>query len=214
MSGRRLSEHGFDIVAIGASAGGVEALRDLLRQLPRDIPAAILIVTHRPIGYRSHLAQVLSRKDHLHVVVPREGDVLRPGVCFLGTAEDHLTVGPGLRVRLIEDGFYRGHNIDALFNSLAQHAGPRTIGVILSGMMKDGTLGLHAIKAAGGVALVQTPEEAAYSSMPQSAIRYDGPIDFVGPIKALANEICRLVRHAPVSRPTHETFTGRRSDQS
>ena len=100
-------------------------------------------------------------------------------------------------MHLLPDGFYRAHNVDALFCSLARYAGPRTIGVILSGMLKDGTLGLKAIKEAGGVALVQSPEEAAYSDMPCSAIKLDGAIDLVAPVDVLAGEICSLVRYAP-----------------
>jgi chemotaxis response regulator CheB len=82
----------------------------------------------------------------------------------------------------LADGFYRSHSIDALFSSLAHHAEARTIGVILSGLLKDGTFGLKAIKEAGGIALVQDPDEAAYPEMPRSAIKSDGAIDLVGPI--------------------------------
>ncbi len=96
-------------------------------------------------------------------------------------------------MHLLPDHFYRGHNIDILFFSLARHAGNRTIGVVLSGMLKDGALGLKAIKEAGGVALVQSPQEATFPEMPESAIRYCDAIDFVGPVHALAKEICRLV---------------------
>ena len=201
MAANPSSEHGFDIIAIGASAGGIEPIRDLLRQLPRDLPAAILIVVHRPLGYVSQLAQVLARKDHLRIVIPKEGQVIERGVCFLGMPDEHLTIGPSLRAHLVPDGFYRGHNIDALFQSLARHAGNRTIGVVLSGMLKDGTLGLKAIKEAGGMALVQAPEEAAYPQMPRSAIRYNGPVDFIGPVQALAGEIRRLVLGAPILIP-------------
>jgi hypothetical protein len=106
---------------------------------------------------------------------------------------------------LVPDGFYRGHCIDALFQSLARHAGQRTIGVILSGMRKDGSLGLRAIKEAGGIALVQSPEEAAYPDMPQNAIEYDGSIDFIGPIDVIAEEICRRVGAAPAHSMTATT---------
>lgn len=198
MAANRSSEHGFDIVAIGASAGGIEPIRDLLRQLPRDLPAAILIVVHQPVGHKSQLAQILVRKDHLRIVIPKDGQVIERGVCFLGTPDEHLTIGPGLRAHLVPDGFYRGHNIDALFQSLARHAGNRTVGVVLSGMLKDGALGLKAIKEAGGMALVQAPEEATFSQMPRNAIRYDGPVDFIGPVHALAGEIRRLVLGAPI----------------
>jgi chemotaxis response regulator CheB len=108
-----------------------------------------------------------------------------------------LTIGPDLRIHLLPNSFYRSHSIDALFCSLARHAGHRTIGVVLSGLRKDGTLGLKAIKEAGGVALVQAPSEAEYSEMPQSAIEHDGPVDLIAPVDRLASEICRLVGRVP-----------------
>jgi two-component system chemotaxis response regulator CheB len=107
----------------------------------------------------------------------RVKEQLRHGTCLIGEPDRHLTVGPDLRVHLLPNSFYRSHSIDALFCSLARHAGTRTIGVVLSGMLKDGTLGLKAIKEAGGIALVQSLEEAAYPEMPQSAIKHDGKID-------------------------------------
>jgi len=184
-----------DIVAIGASAGGVEAIEALLIRLPPSLPAAILVVLHRSVGHVTYLPEILQRLRPGPVVVAREGDALEHGTCYLGLPNRHLTVGPSARVHLLTDGFYRGHTIDALFQSLARHAGPRTIGVILSGMLKDGSLGLRALKEAGGVALVQNPEEAAFREMPQSAIEYDGLIDLVGSIEEIAEEICRRVTH-------------------
>ena len=129
--------------------------------------------------------------------IPHEGDILHHGICYLGEPHRHLTVAPHSRVHLVGNGFYRAHCIDALFCSLARHAGKRTIGVILSGLLKDGSFGLKAIKEAGGMVLVQSPAEAAYAEMPQSAIRYDGPVDLIGPIDALASEICRLTGYEP-----------------
>jgi chemotaxis response regulator CheB len=106
-------------------------------------------------------------------------------------------VGSDLRIHLLPDSTYRGRTVDELFCSLARHAGERTIAVVLSGVQKDGALGMKAIKKAGGAALVQSPEEAIYPDMPQSAIKYDGPIDFVGPVNALAREISRMVGRKP-----------------
>lgn len=182
-----------DIVAIGASADGVQAVASLLERFPHNLPASILVVVHRPVERVSHLHTILARHLKLHVVVPQEGQQLKRGFCFVSEPHQHLTIGPDLRVHLLPDSFYRGHNIDALFSSLARHAGTRTIGVILTGMRKDGALGLRAIKEAGGVALVQSPEEAAYAEMPHSAIETAGQVDLVAPIDALAREICRLV---------------------
>jgi two-component system, chemotaxis family, protein-glutamate methylesterase/glutaminase len=182
-----------DIVAIGASAGGLEAMEALLMRLPASLPAAILIVLHRPLERASYLPEILQRLRAGPVVIGREKQPLEHGICYLGLPDRHLTVGPGALIHLLPDGFYRGHNIDALFQSLAHHAGPRTIGVILSGMLKDGSLGLRALKQAGGVTLVQNPEDAAFQGMPQSAIDYDGSIDFVGSTEEIAEEICRRV---------------------
>lgn len=159
-----------------------------------------MVVLHRSPDYASYLPQILAREVRLHVKVPDEDEPLRPGVCLVGLPNRHLTVGPDLRVHFLQDHFYRGHNINVLFQSLAQHAGKRTIGVVLSGLLKDGTLGLKAIKEAGGVALVQSPEQAVYSEMPRNAIHHDGAIDFVGSLHALANEIRRLVDDVPAER--------------
>jgi len=183
---------GLDIVAIGASAGGVEAIPRLLERLPADLPASALVVLHRPTEQISALRRILARKSNLPVIAPHEGESLRHGICYLSDPQKHLTLGPHSHLHLLPDHFYRAHSIDALFWSLARHAGSRTIGVILSGLLKDGSFGLKAIKEAGGKVLVQSPEEAAYPEMPQSAIKYDGPIDLIAPIDLLAAEICRL----------------------
>jgi two-component system, chemotaxis family, protein-glutamate methylesterase/glutaminase len=171
--------------------------------LPGDLAAAVLVVLHRTPARQSSLHNILSRKSRLRVVIPCEGDRLDYGVCIVGTPEQHLTVGPGLQLHLVPNHFYRGHNIDALFNSLARIAGERTIGIILSGMLKDGTLGLKAIKEAGGTAFVQSVEEAAYAEMPANAIKHDGAIDLIAPVSKIAADIVRLVGQiaAPANRP-------------
>ena len=177
-----------DIVAIGASAGGLEAISGLLKNLPSTISATIFAVLHRPPARLSSLPQILRRETPLPVAMPHDGTKLQHGTCYVGSTNLHLTVGSDQKVQLLHDGFYSGHNIDPLFCSLARHAGSRTIGVVLSGVDKDGSLGLKAIKDAGGIALVQSPEEASFSDMPRNAIKYGRPVDFVGPVHALANE--------------------------
>jgi len=184
-----------DIVAIGASAGGVEAISHLLKYFPPNFRGSVLVVLHRPPERISYLHNILSRTTKMHVMVPRDGDLIKPNFCLVSPPDQHLTVGPGLRVRLLPDAFYRTHNIDALFTSLAQHAGSRAIGIILSGQLKDGTLGLTAIKHAGGVAFVQSPPEAKYPEMAQNAIKYVGGIDMIAPLDELAREILHLVGH-------------------
>jgi chemotaxis response regulator CheB len=157
----------------------------------------VLVVLHRPTERTSFLPGILARLTGMRIVVAQEGESLEHGACYLGEPDSHLLIGPGPRFHLLPDHFYRAHNIDALFQSLAHHAGPRVIGVILSGMLKDGSLGLKAIKEAGGLAMVQSPDEALFKDMPQSAIEHDGVIDFIGPIDALAEEICRAVGADP-----------------
>jgi two-component system chemotaxis response regulator CheB len=182
----------YNIVAIGASAGGVAAVSELLSLLPGDLAAAVLVVVHRDPDRRSHLQNILTRKCQLKVAVPRQGDRLEYGVCFVGTPDQHLTVAPGLHVHLMPGHFYRGHNIDALFNSLARSAANRAIGLVLSGMLKDGTQGLKAIKESGGMAFVQSPKEAAYPDMPENAVRHGGTIDLIAPVAELAKTLVKI----------------------
>jgi chemotaxis response regulator CheB len=181
-----------DIVAIGASAGGVGALTHFLALMPRNLPASVLVVLHRSPDQVSHLRDILRRSSPLRVVHPVENEVLEHGVCYVPEPEAHLVIAPGGRIRLLHDGFYRSHNIDALFCSLAVNAGPRTIGIVLSGLLKDGAFGLRAIKDAGGSTLVQDPERAEFSDMPASAILYDGSIDMVASLDVLAAKVCEL----------------------
>lgn len=181
-----------DIVAVGGSAGSINGVCKLLEQLPRSLPATVLVATHRSTSHISHLQEVMARRSQIPVIVAEPGQRLLKGFCYIGEPARHLALGPDRRAATVEDGFYRGHCIDVLFHSVAQHAGPRAIGIVLSGMLKDGCVGLRAIKDAGGVALVQDPAEAEYDEMPLSAIRFDGPIDLVAPVRRLAEEVCRL----------------------
>ncbi|MGG7537594.1 chemotaxis protein CheB [Rhizobium sp. 12,4] len=188
-----------DVVAIGASAGGIEAVSKLLSYLPAELPAAVLVVIHRPIEPPSYLPEVLARLCALPVRFAREGGQLEHGTCLLSPPGRHLSVSKDCRVHLLADGFYRAHNVDALFMSLAAAIAPRTIGVILSGALKDGTLGLKFLKEAGGIALVQDPAEASFPDMPENAAMHDGEIDLIGPIETLAEFICEQVGLQPLS---------------
>jgi two-component system chemotaxis response regulator CheB len=181
------------VVVIGGSAGAIDGIAELLSRLPRNLPAIVLCTVHRNVFAATNLRSVLARRSNIPVVIPEDGEALLAGVGYIGHPDRHLAVGPGLRARFIVDGFYRAHNIDALFASAARQAGSQVIGVVLSGLSADGTEGLTAIKEQGGAALVQSPEQAGYQTMPAHAIARDGKIDFVGPVDQLANEICRRV---------------------
>jgi two-component system chemotaxis response regulator CheB len=185
-----------DFVAVGGSAGSINVVGRLLELLPKSLPATVLVAIHRPTSHISRLQEILARRSQIPIIVAERGQRLHRGFCYIGEPSRHLALGPDLRAATVEDGFYRGHCVDILFNSVAQHAGAHAIGIVLSGMLKDGCVGLKAIKDAGGVALVQDPEEAEFNEMPRSAIRFNGPIDLIAPVERLAEAVVRLTAPA------------------
>ena len=179
----------FAIIVIGASMGGVEALQKLTAGLPRDIPAALLVVQH--IGrYASQLPDILNRYGPLPTSHARQGDAIRPGHIYVAPPDHHLLLQDG-RIHLTRgprENWARP-SIDPLFRSAARAYGHLTIGVILTGMLNDGTAGLVAIRKAGGIAVVQDPTDAAAPDMPWSALRHAGadyrvPLDRIPPLLA------------------------------
>lgn len=160
-----------DIVVVGASAGGVEALRAMARSLPADFPATILVVMHLSPGARSALPLILDRAGPLPAFAATHGASLRPGVIFVATPDHHLLTDDGAVV-LTRGPTENGHRpaINATFRSAAVTAGPRAIGVILSGTLDDGSTGLRSIVDRGGLAVVQDPADALYTSMPENAL--------------------------------------------
>jgi two-component system, chemotaxis family, protein-glutamate methylesterase/glutaminase len=183
-----------DVVVIGASAGGVQALRTFCNALDSDLPAAVLIVQHVARHVPSALARLLARSSRLPVAHAVHGQPLQRG---------HIAVAPPDRHLMIRDGHLvlsRGPlenstrpAIDVLFRSAAVDCGSRVIGVILTGALDDGTEGLIAIHQAGGICVVQDPAEAAWPSMPASAIRRDH-VDHVVPLHDMPALTSRLVR--------------------
>jgi two-component system chemotaxis response regulator CheB len=166
----------FKIVVIGGSLGAINSLRVILASLPEDFPAAILIVTH--IGSnRSMLPEILQRVSALPVRHASDGEPIVPGRVLLAPPDEHLTVvtaGECAYVRLAH-GAKENHcrpAIDPLFRSAAAAFGANVIGVVLTGYLDDGTVGLQAVKARGGFAIVQDPTEAEAPDMPTSALRH------------------------------------------
>lgn len=160
-----------DLVVMGASAGGVEALRCVVAGFPPDLPAAVCVVLHLSSGTPSALAGILGRAGHLPCRPAQDGDQLEQGTILVAPPDRHLVIEDG-RVRLSVGPRENNHrpSVDALFRSAAQSARERAIGVVLSGMRDDGAAGLALIKAHGGMALVQDPKEAQHAGMPNSAI--------------------------------------------
>lgn len=157
-------------MAIGASAGGVEALSTLAAGLTPDVPFAYLMVLHVPAGAPSILARIIDRSGPLPAVAAEDGAPLEPGHIYVGVPDRHLLVADH-RVLLSQGPTENGHRpaINALFRSVAVSFGPRAIGVLLSGVLDDGVLGMGAIRSRGGATIGQSPEDALFPAMPSNA---------------------------------------------
>lgn len=196
---------GHDIIVVGTSAGGVEALQTLVHALPANIPAAIFVVVHIPAESRSLLPKILSRAGPLPASHPKDGTEIEHRCIYIAPPDQHLLVEKGV-VRVV-----RGPKenrcrpaIDPLFRSAALAYGPRVVGVVLTGGLDDGTAGLLAIKRQGGIAVVQDPQEALYPSMPQNAMDHV-QVDYCLPLTAIGPLLTRL---------TSETVEGGRARQA
>jgi two-component system chemotaxis response regulator CheB len=189
---------GRDIIVIGTSAGGVSVLSDLVAALPPALPAAVFIVCHLADDGRSELPTILSRRGPLLARNPRDGDPIYPGHVYVAPPDYHLLVQPG-HVQLSHGPRENRLRpaIDPLFRTAARAYGPRVIGVILTGALNDGVAGLMAVRAAGGVGVVQDPGDAPFPGLPRQAREVAGA-DHVVPADRLPAVIEELVR-GPVS---------------
>ncbi len=182
-----------DIVVIGASAGGVEAISGLVATLPRDLRAAVFVVLHVSRA-RSVLPEILTRVSRLPAEHPADGDEIEYGRIYVAPPDHHMTVAGG-RIRIQHGPTENGVRpaIDPLFRSAAHEYGSRVVGVVLTGSLDDGTAGLAAVKNAGGVAIVQEPGEAFAPSMPRSAMEYV-QVDHVLPLREIGGLLSSLAR--------------------
>ncbi|ORV92374.1 protein-glutamate methylesterase [Mycobacterium interjectum] len=159
------------VVAIGASAGGVEALSTMAAGLSPDVPYAYLVVLHVPADAPSVLARIIDRRGPLPAFTAEDGAALRPAYIYVCRPDRHLLVADH-RVVLSQGPTENGYRpaINALFRSVAVAYGPRAIGVLLSGVLDDGVLGLAAIRARGGTTVGQSPEDALFAALPNNAL--------------------------------------------
>jgi two-component system chemotaxis response regulator CheB len=175
-----------DIVVVGASAGGTEALTRLVHDLPSSFPAAMFVVVHFPGSASSVLPRILSRAGSLPAIHADDGLAYERGHIYVARPDCHLMLLDGrVAVRRGPKENNSRPAIDPLFRSAARSARSRVIGVVLSGNLDDGTAGLLSITQHGGIAVVQDPQTAAYPSMPRSAIDHV-PVDYVVPLETMA----------------------------
>jgi two-component system, chemotaxis family, protein-glutamate methylesterase/glutaminase len=158
-------------MVIGASAGGLKALEQIARELPKDMPACLFVVMHIASDNSGALAQIIARRAALKVKRAEHGDPIEHGRLYVAPPDRHLLVGEG-SVEL-SSGPRENRSrpaLDPLFRSAALHYGARVAGVVLTGLLDDGTAGLLAIQRGGGVTIVQDPADAEFSGMPLSAL--------------------------------------------
>ncbi len=189
------------VVAIAASAGGVEALRQVVAALPPDLPAAVLVALHLPALARSVLAPILDRVGEVPVRVAQTGEPLRPGTVVVAPPDSHLLVVEG-RTRLGRGPRENGHrpSHDAMLRSVALDCGPYAVGVVLTGLLDDGAAGLAAVSRYGGTCLVQDPADSEQPSMPRAA-RAAVPSARCVPLAEIAREVVRAVDQTPQPAP-------------
>src|SRR5215510_3592949 len=190
----------FRVVGIGASAGGLEAFRQLLEHLPTDTGMAFVFVQHLDPMRESILAELLSKATDMPVKEVKHGMRVEPNCVYVIPRNANMSIAQGaLRLSPREETRGQHRPIDYFMRSLAEENGARAIGVILSGTASDGTLGLEAIKAEGGITFAQDEKTAKYDGMPRSAIN-TGCVDFVLPPERIAEELARMAAPAAPSR--------------
>jgi two-component system, chemotaxis family, protein-glutamate methylesterase/glutaminase len=189
------------VVAVAASTGGPAALAHLLARLPRELPAAVLVVQHMPEGFTKGLAERLNNLCSLSVREAQDGEPLQAGHVLVAPGGRHLRVGRGRDscVALLDRGpTVSGHrpSADVLFDSVARIFGPRAVGVLLTGMGEDGAEGLAALRAAGGRTLAQDEESSVVFGMPRAAVQR-GAVERVLPLERIADAVAAELFRPP-----------------
>jgi two-component system CheB/CheR fusion protein len=190
------------VVAIGASAGGLEAFTQLLSHLPPDTGMAFVLVQHLDPSHPSLLSELMGRTTAMPVLEVTDGVAIAPNRVYVIPPNQAMTIAAGeLRLQPRPRSRSASRLIDSFFSALAAERGPKAIGVVLSGADADGTLGLEAIKAAGGITFSQSEASAKFSSMPHMAIA-TGQVDFIQTPEEIAQTLAHLSEHPYVSRPS------------
>ncbi|WP_459195226.1 chemotaxis protein CheB [Nostoc sp. FACHB-892] len=194
---------GHDIIVIGTSAGGLKALGAIVGTLPTSIDAVVFIVQHLAADKPSILPKILADVSSLPASHPSDGEPIQKGRIYVAPPDHHLLVNLGSMrvVRGPQENRFRPA-IDALFRSAARAYGSRVVGVVLTGYLDDGTVGLQAVKKRGGVAIVQDPKEAEYPSMATSALRYV-KVDHCLPLAEIPDLLVQLSNQPAAQEETY-----------
>ncbi len=199
--GSPTNAHPLSVVGVGASAGGLEAFEQLLRSLPNDTGLAFVLVQHLAPKHESMLSELLAKATRMPVVEVTQGMRVQGNHVYVIPPNADMSISDSvLHLSPLSPARALRMPIDSFLRSLAETYQSRSIGVILSGTASDGTLGLQAIKALGGVTFAQDEQSAKYSAMPRSAIAA-GNVDFVLPPEAIARELKRIATHVKVLGP-------------
>jgi two-component system chemotaxis response regulator CheB len=201
-----------DIVVIGASAGGIIALKELVTTLPADLAATVFIVQHIAADFPSILPDILNYTGTLKAFHAIDGEVIQKGHIYVAPPDHHLLIEDDhvLVKKGPKENRFRP-SIDALFRSAAYNHGPRVIGVVLTGLLNDGTSGMWSIKRLGGVSVIQQPEEALFPSMPES-VRENVEVDYTVPISQLGSLLAELTQEDVGKKPAVEPEEDKRMD--
>ena len=190
-----------DIIVVGTSTGGIDALRELAAGLPRDLRASVFVTLHVAPYSLGILPEILERAGPLPAANAKDWEQAEPGHIYIAPPDHHMLVEPSGYVRVTrgprENRFRPA--IDPLFRSAAHAFGPRVIGVILTGYLDDGTAGLWAVKECGGTAVVQHPEDAFAPAMPLNAIKHV-EVDHIVPLKEIAPLLVQLTESPAVEK--------------
>lgn len=192
--------HGHDIIVIGGSAGGVEALIKLMRSLPPGLSATFFVVMHIGPRSKSVLPQILQRAAKIPATHPVEGEMIRCGHIYVAPPDQHMLIEKG-HIDL-SHGPKEHHTrpaLDPTFRTAAEMYGGRVVGVLLSGRLRNGTDGMLAIQRCGGVTIIQDPKDALNRDMPENALK-KVRADYVLPISQIGPVLAHLAADAPGRR--------------
>jgi two-component system chemotaxis response regulator CheB len=193
-----------DIIVIGASAGGVPALLELVSGLPSDLRAAVFIVLHMSPNHPSLLPELLTHRGSLPATHAVHGEGIQRGRIYVAPPDNHLMLHSGGYLHVARGPKENGHrpSVDVLFRTASRVFGPRVIGVVLTGYLDCGTAGMLSIKARGGLAVVQDPREADAADMPRSVIKHV-EVDHVVPLHEIPGLLTRLADEPADARPAN-----------